>query len=207
MFATIFSLATSLQVNAEGSNKLTYTVDRKDEGQWKLTVHRLLGGSDAPKTDLGTLLRYREPLTFVKILSNGRIVVVTSGSRLIIGTCDRPNPDSLRDIFYVWRDVNCPEWITSIDVQLRPHDTSINKSKRSKDAFQGAVDIAVGTLRGIIIIYDDLLENLIRIERGTKARQLDGVSSRRLHWHRSAVLALKWSLDGQYTIMKLLHQS
>lgn len=198
--ATIYSLATSTPVHAETNNGLVYTVDRKDEGQWRLTVHRLLGGAEASKTDLGTLLKYNEPLIFVKILVNGRIVVVTSGSRLIIGTCDRPSPDSLKDLSYVWRDVNCPEWITSIDVQLRPYDTTAKKPKTSKATFHGAVDIVVGTLRGKIIIYDDLLENLVRIERGKTAQQVDSISSRRLHWHRSAVLALKWSMDGTYIV-------
>lgn len=203
---TIHSLATSMPVQAETGNGLVYTVDRtvdrKGEGQWRLTVHRLLGGSEASKTDLGTLLKYSDPLTFVKILDNGRTVIVTSGSRVIIGTSDMPSPDSLKDLSYVWRDVSCPEWITSIDVQLRPYDKTLKKPKSPKKAFHGAVDIAVGTLRGQIIIYDDLLENLIRIERGTKAQQVDGVSSRRLHWHRSAVLALKWSMDGTYVIFE-----
>lgn len=196
VFATIYSLATSMPVHAETNNCLVYTVDRKDEGQWRLTVHRLLGGSEASKTDLGTLLKYPEPLTFVKILDNGRIIVVTSGSRVIIGTCDRPNPDSLKDLSYVWREVECPEWITCIDVQTRLYDKNTKRPKQSKNASHGAVDIVVGTLRGKIIIYDDLLENLNRIERGAKTRKVDGVSSRRLHWHRSAVLALKWSMDG-----------
>ena len=196
VFATIYSLATSMPVHAETNNGLVYTVDRKGEGQWRLTVHRLLGGSEASKTDLGTLLKYAEPLTFLKILDNGRLVVVTSGSRVIIGTCDRPSPDSLKDLSYLWREVDCPEWITCIDVQTRPYDKNMKMPKRLKNAFHGGVDIAVGTLRGKIIIYDDLLENLNRIERGAKARNVDGVSSRRLHWHRSAVLALKWSMDG-----------
>ncbi|MCJ1267127.1 hypothetical protein MMC22_007012 [Lobaria immixta] len=198
--ATIYSLATSMPVHTEKSNGLVYTVDRKDEGQWKFTVHRLLGGSEASKTDLGTLLKYGEPLKFVKILDNGRIVVITSGSRVIIGTCDRPSPDSLKDLSYTWRDVDCPEWITSIDVQMRPYDTTMKKPKPSKKSFHGAVDIVVGTLRGKIIVYDDLLGNLIRVERGTTAQQVDSISSRRLHWHRSAVLTLKWSLDGNYII-------
>lgn len=205
--ATIYSLATSMPSYAETGNGLVYTVDRKGEGQWKLTAHRLLGGSEASKTDLGTLLKYTEPLTFVKILDNGRVVVVTSGSRVIIGTCDSPSPDSLKDLSYVWRDVDCPEWITSIDVQMRSYNTTTKKPKPSKNPFHGAVDVAVGTLRGQILIYDNLLGNLIRIERGTRAQRMDGVSSRRLHWHRNAVLALKWSIDGIYSIFQSLDRS
>lgn len=189
-----------MPVHTEASNGLVYTVDRKGQGQWMLTVHRLLGGSEASKTDLGTLLKYPEPLTFVRILDNGRIVVVTSGSRVIIGTCDRPSPDSLKDLSYIWRDIDCPEWITCIDIQMRSYRTTVEKPKSSKNALQVAVDIAVGTSGGKILIYDNLLESLVRIERSTKAKQVDGVSSRRLHWHRSAVLALKWSMDGTHTI-------
>ena len=198
--APIYSLAT-MNLNMDvSSNALVYTVDRNGGVPWMLTVHRLLGGSEASKTDLGTLLKYSEPLTFIKILDSGRIIVATSGQRLIMGTCERPNLDSLKDVSYVWRDVDCPEWITSVDVRMRPYDGK--KPRVSKTSFHGAIDVAVGTLKGKIIVYDDLLGNLLRIENGMKGSQGNGANSRFLHWHRTAVLALKWSADGRFAIIR-----
>lgn len=198
--ASIYSLATLNQNIEKSSNALVYTVDRKEAGPWMLTVHRLLGGSDASKTDLGTLLKYSEPLTFIRILDNGRIIVVTSGQRFMVGSCERPNSDSLKDVSYVWRDVDCPEWITSIDVRMRPYDNK--KPKVPETAFHGAIDVAVGTLKGKIIVYDDILGNFLRIENGMKGSQGNGTSCRFLHWHRTAVLALKWSTDGRFATIR-----
>lgn len=199
----IHSLATSNPCITETANGLVYTVDRKSENNWLLTAHRLLGGSEASKTDLATLLKHPQPLTSVKVLDNGRVLLFTCGSRVTIGTCNRPNPDSLKDLSYVWREVECPEWITSIDAQLRPYKIPNQGSKKTYSEFHGAVDVAVGTLRGEILIYDDLLTNLIRIESGPKHGRANGVSSQRHHWHRTAVLALKWSIDGKYTLVDL----
>lgn len=202
--APIYSLTTADLNIGKPSDALVYTVDRKGEGPWMLTVHRLLGGPEASKTDLGTLLKYSEPLTFIKILDSGRVIVVTAGQRLIVGTCERPNADLLKDVSYVWRDVDCHEWITSVDVRMRPYDSK--KPRVSKTAFHGAIDVAVGTLKGKMIVYDDLLENILHIENGTKDSQANGMNSRLLHWHRTAVLALKWSADGRFANIRRVDQ-
>lgn len=202
----IYHLATSIDRSNGTSNDLVYTVDRKGEGQWMLTVHRLLGGDEASKTDLGTLIRIPEALTSVKILENGRIIVMTSGSRIIIGSTDKPDLIPLKDIAYVWREVKCPEWISTVDVRIRPYDTVSTKAKGTNLELDGALDVAVGTLRGKIIVYDDLLKNLIRQEGNIKSEKNRGISSQRMHWHRTAVLALKWSKDGMLIIVGHLTQ-
>lgn len=203
----IYHLATSTLRPNEISNDLVYTVDCKSENQWMLTVHRLLGGDEASKTDLGTLIKYSEPLTSVKILDNGRIIVLTASSRLIVGSSDTPDLVSLKDIVYTWRDVKCPEWITSMDIRIRPHDNLGKKAKGKTLGSYGALDVAIGTLRGQILIYDDLLQKLILQESTSKSNKRKGISSQRLHWHRNAVFALKWSKDGMLFILVRLTQS
>jgi NET1-associated nuclear protein 1 (U3 small nucleolar RNA-associated protein 17) len=202
----IYHLATTTFRSNEISNDLVYTVDCKGGSQWMLTVHRLLGGDEASKTDLGTLIKYPEPLTSVKILDNGRIIILTSGSRLIVGTSDMPDLVSLKDIIYVWRDVKCPEWITTMDIRIRPYDKLGRKTKGTTSGSYGALDVAIGTLRGQILIYDDLLKKLILQENTSKSDKRKGISSQRLHWHRNAVLALKWSKDGIRFLMVRLTQ-
>lgn len=201
IYTPIYHLATSSFRSDETPNDLVYTVERKGEGQWMLTVHRLLGGDEASKTDLGTLIKYSGPFTSVKVLENGRIIVLTSGSRLIIGSSDNPDLASLKDIVYVWRELNCPEWISTIDIRTRPSEMLSTKAKGTNLGFDGALDVAVGALRGQIIIYDDLLNSLIQKESKSKPEKKRGVSSQRLHWHRTAVLALKWSKDGTFIII------
>lgn len=200
----IHFLATSNPSVTEAVNSLVYTADRKSEKNWFLTVHRLLGGPEASKTDLATLLKYQQAVTSLRVLDNGRILLVTSGSQVTIGTCEKLSPDSLKDLSYVWREIDCPEWITSIDVRLRSYAPPNQKSKNLSTAFHGALDIAVGTLEGKIFIYDDLLANISQNERGPKHGKGKGVSFQQLHWHRTAVLALKWSADGKHTISNLV---
>lgn len=194
---SICQLVTSIHDARETWNGLIYSIDKKG-GQWMLTVHRLFGGKDASKTDLGTLLSYSDPLTSAKVLGNGKVIVLTSGSRIILGSCDQPNPDSLKDVSYTWRDIDALKWITSIDIRVRQHDTNEYKEEHSTN--QSAIDIAVGNSDGCILIYDNLLETLILKPRKKKTGKAGNVSSRRMHWHRNPVLALKWSADGIITV-------
>lgn len=203
---SVYNLATASYRSDETPNDLVYTVDKNGEGQWMLTVHRLLGGEEASKTDLGTLNKSSAPFTSVKIAENGRIVVLTSGSRLIVGSSDKPNLASLKDVVYVWRELNCSEWISTMDIRTRPFEMSSTKAKGAVLGFDGALDVAVGGLRGQIVIYDDLLNRLIQKEGDHKPQMKKGLSSQQLHWHRTAVLALKWSKDGMFIVVEVLLQ-
>ena len=164
------------------NNGLLYIIDRKDGGHWLLSAHRLVKGGEKAVTDVKTLLKFRTRLTSFKVLNEGRIIVATSQSQLLIGTCKVPAPTKLNDLNYVWRVVQCPEWIVSFDVRSRPS---------SKKSPFDAIDVVTGGLKGSIYVYEDLLLNLMQKESGRGE-----VSSRRLHWHRSGVLSVKWSLDG-----------
>lgn len=102
----------------------------------------------------------------------------------------------LRDISYVWRVVECPEWVAGFDVRIR-HRMSQNQAEK-KGMVSEAVDIAIGGLKGSIHIYEDLLNKLIINERPTSKDSSKDITPRRLHWHRNSVLTIKWSLDGKY---------
>lgn len=188
----IHRLVTADCDNNEEKNGLIYTIDKMSESLWMFTAHRLLGST----TDLGTLLKYRESLTSARAIENGRIIVLTSGSRVIIGTCESTNAEPLRDLTYSWRDVTCRQWITSVDVRIRSQESHTKVPPNQKSSSNGVIDIAVGMVNGEIVIYDNLLENLILKEDDKNSGQTTNVSSRRLHWHRNEVLALKWSADG-----------
>ncbi len=161
-----------------------------------ITAHRLLGGAEAANTDLVTLRKNPRPLTSLKVYENGRVVIVTSGSSLMIGITEKPNATPLRDVSYSWREVQCPEWITCLDVQIKHPGKGLKKTKLTKSASQGAINIAVGGLKGSIFIFDDLLRKLEEAER--QSNKGANIISQRKHWHRNAVLSVKWSTDGTY---------
>ncbi len=193
--SSIYFLTTSLQTADEDNNQLIYTVDTKDADQWLISAHRLNSGEHATMTDVKTLLRHQGPLSSLRILAGGRFVVATSGSQLVIGNTTKPNPPLLQDLSYTWRIVECPEWITCIDVRIS-HPERIDKPSKGGRRRIEALDIAVGGLKGSIHVYDNLLGKLIRTEQPTSKELLEDIKSRRLHWHRNVVLSLKWSLDG-----------
>ncbi|MCJ1273115.1 hypothetical protein MMC21_000904 [Puttea exsequens] len=218
--SSIFSLATA-QLDAglrkptggdiEGKNndpgtavrkikgEVVYVIDKKGDGPWMMSAHRLRKGEDVGKSEVTTLFKQEKALSPCKVLEGGQIIVATSGEQLIIGTSTLPEPSNLRELSYVWRILECPEWVASFDVRLRPTHKSDQGSK-NKSLLRDALDVAIGGLKGSIYIYDDILKKLFRKERASRSGNPENIDSRRLHWHRNSVLAVNWSLDGNYLI-------
>lgn len=196
--SSIYSLVTAKHNQDDSGSDLVYTIDRKGQGQWLLSVHRLAGREECAKTDVKTLLTNQQALSSVKVLGNGRVIVATSGSQLILGTSDEPAPSPLNDVSYWWRVIECPEYIVSTDVRVRSSG-EIKKMSKEGGSTSNTIDIVLGGLKGSIHIYEDLLRKLIKRDRAGKKSSAD-VTSRRLHWHRNSVQAVKWSADGNYVI-------
>ena len=194
--SSIHALVTSSRGPEASTSNLVYTVDSKGGEPWLISAHRLAGVENAANTDVATLLKYEEPISSIKVLEGGRVIVATSAVQLIIGHCKNSNTPELKDLFYTWRIVECPEWIAGFDVRTR-HRMVQNQAEK-KGLVSEAVDVAIGGLKGSIHIYEDLSNQLIRKER--RKDSVD-ITSRRLHWHRNSVLAIKWSLDGQYGLV------
>ena len=189
-------IATVNPNSTENGTGYVYSVDKPKGSRWTITAHRLMAGKDAAKTDLNTLLKYEEPITSLRIFEEGRIIVATSGHKLLIGSTDNPHQPLLKAISYVWREITCSEWITSIDTRIRSVDASSKKSKFVKAVTRCAVDIVVGGIKGAIFVYEDLLASLISKEDKSKDGITDNITPRKLHWHRNAVSSVKWSTDG-----------
>ena len=194
--SSIHFLTTSVRTTEEDDNDLVYTVDKKDTGPWLISAHRLKSGSEASETGVKTLFSHRRALSYVKVSEGGRYIVAASGPQLIIGNTESPDLTILQDLSYTWRIVDCPEWITSVDVRISHAETKIKKSKAGKKMI-AYLAISVGDLKGSIHIYENLLGALLKREQPMSKESHGDVVSRRLHWHRNAVLALKWSLDGE----------
>ena len=198
--SSIHSLLTSSPGPKDPGKDLVYTIDREEGEPWLLSAHRLAGVEDAANTDVVTLLKYEETLSSFQVLEGGKIIVAAAGSNVIVGYCEAPDMPTLQDLSYVWRVIECPEWVASIDARNRPRPEKVAEKKAGACE---VVDVAIGGYQGSIYIYEDLLTRLIRKERFPSKATAGDITSRRLHWHRNSVLAVKWSLDGEQGLQRM----
>ena len=196
--SSIYYLAKAKQNPSDLVSDLVYTVDRQGKGPWLLSVHRLAGGDDATETDVKTLFTTQQAFSSVKVLENGRMIIATSGSQLMLGSSNEPALFPLRDVSYTWRIIECPEFIVSTDIRARPSE-KIEKMSKGGKLQANPFDIVVGGLKGSIHIYEDFLRKIMIRDHHTGKGSSVEVTSRRLHWHRNAVLAVKWSADGRFS--------
>ncbi|KAL8806127.1 MAG: hypothetical protein Q9182_001528 [Xanthomendoza sp. 2 TL-2023] len=198
----IYALQTSKPVDSNDSQELVYAITRRRRRPWTLRAYRLGVDGKAGSGHTGgvTLRSSKEQITSFKVLEQGRLIVATSGSVLTLGYTDLPIQLPLKDLSYTWRDVECPEWISCFDARTVAPDADPKHLKGGRDLRMCRTAIVLGGLKGSVHVYDDLLRQLIQTEkRSDKASNID-LTSRKQHWHRNAVLSVKWSRDGNYII-------
>ena len=66
-----------------------------------------------------------------------------------------------------------------------------------------AIDIAIGDISGVLLLFEDILSSFAAIEstqKGgkTRADNAESLRPKKLHWHRDAIGSVKWSLDGKH---------
>ena len=191
------SLTAVRQSEAESSD-LIFSIGQVSGTIWQLSVQ--YAQSSEPGRDVQNLTLYtqKQPLSSIQVVDNGRSILLTSGQQLILGTCRDFRMSNVEDLKYVWRTITCPEWIVSLDVRVR--DGSNQGPTAKSHLSLSPIDVVVGGLRGSIHIYEDFLRRLIDFEKASQKGRSEQLMSRRLHWHRNAVLAVKWSMDGNYLI-------
>ena len=116
------------------------------------------------------------------------VVVATTRKHLLLGYCPGFAPDETSPPSFYWRELRLPSEISTFDARSSMEHRAGNAPK---------VDIAVGVDSGEIMLYEDLLFKLMGKE-GKKTTT--DIAPRNLHWHRSAVNSVKWSVDGNYLI-------
>jgi NET1-associated nuclear protein 1 (U3 small nucleolar RNA-associated protein 17) len=132
-----------------------------------------LASIPSPQHDITLLEACQEAMTIVGV-ANELVCVTTLKATEDVPLDARKNESYLFD---------APEGICALDV--RQNAPSKKKSRN--------LNIILGSIHGRIFIYEDVLNKLARQEMGS-------FQARRLHWHRRAVHALKWSRDGQFTL-------
>ena len=191
-FQTGLAIA-NLTHSTKGSQGFIYTIERKRK-TWSIVAHGLkIGGSDA-KGVIHVLYKSREPVSHFRVMYQGRFVIATAGKNLILGSADAATTDPT----YTWRELECREWITCLDVRGidgEPKRGSRHHKKSKPDTSNPAsFDVVVGGLQGSLYVYRDLFRKLFNNENGNETR---APIPQRLHWHRNGVGAVRWILNGK----------
>ncbi|KAK8016416.1 hypothetical protein PG993_014605 [Apiospora rasikravindrae] len=121
------------------------------------------------------------PIQNLRFLWDGQVLAASSGKDIIIGTLNSPPGHLSR---------NC-----DLRVAQRVH---LTKQSQVETGDQLVLDVVVGCARGGIFYYNDILPQLRLLHKGANITK--SLQPRRLHWHRKAVHAVKWSRDGNYII-------
>ncbi|KAL9103613.1 MAG: hypothetical protein Q9163_001377 [Psora crenata] len=177
---------------------IVFITGQNSDNSWQLSAHVAPEAEGHRARQNHTLFSQQQPLLSIRVVDEGRVIVMSFGPQLTIGTCRNPGVMNLSDLDYTWRTVTCPEWITSLDIRVI-HDSK-QRTKSKGPLALAPIDVVIGGLKGSIHIYEDILKRLVDCEKSSQKGQSQELTSRRLHWHRSAVLTVKWSSDGNYVI-------
>ncbi|KAK2802522.1 hypothetical protein FQN50_007328 [Emmonsiellopsis sp. PD_5] len=181
---------------SKGSGKASSGEDvvfSMNEGEGKTTI-LVNGGSSAPKPDQPkkVIREFSGAAKDIKVAAGGKIIVVINHERLLLGYTSKCTSDTLQSLKYTWLEVTLPISATCSDLRERPSPA------QSSLPTSGIIDLVLGEKNGSILIYHDLLNSLLRAEKGADSGS--SLITNRLHWHRNTVKTVKWSKDGNYII-------
>ena len=183
--------------DSETVDETLLTIDASK--RWRITAHRLGSKDSTHKAELSTILKLKKPIRTLKVTQGCRVIVAITLDSILIGHRARSPAASLKDLKYIWREVQCHEPLVCFDV--RQETIFSNASPENP-----TIDLAVGDIHGCIYIYQNILHTL----KGSTARPGEPVDpatakvGRELHWHRQSVGGLAWSLDGMSFALKWL---
>ena len=194
------STIANLALSTGESQSLVYTVEQHRK-HWTIAAHGLRKGE---KGELHSLYKSQEPISHIRVLDKGRFIVASAGKRLIVGSIEESSDSASNGILYTWRELECHEWISCLDVRLT-QGVATNEGKRRKSAQSNiplSIDVVVGGFEGSLWVYRDLSGRFLDNELG---KGKGPIVPQRLHWHRNAVGAVRWAVDG--TTLKAMKQS
>jgi NET1-associated nuclear protein 1 (U3 small nucleolar RNA-associated protein 17) len=165
-----------------------------------INVHALRTGAEASETELKHILKTSNPITGIQVHLEGKIVVVSTAKSVIVGKRIKFQKTAVQDFEYVWREFEMSDRITTFSSHVRLPD--IGKGKRPQADPRDHLDLAIGDSEGVIHLFEDILSSFAAVEKsqhnkiGKEVLGPESLRPKRLHWHREAVGAVKWSLDG-----------
>ncbi|KAL5421562.1 hypothetical protein PMIN04_005439 [Paraphaeosphaeria minitans] len=171
------------------------------DGKHIVNVHALYTGDEASKTEVKQILRTSRPITEMQVLLQGKLIVLSTPNSMIVGKRRKFKQTALQDFEYTWREFEMSRRITTFNAFVQ---ISGGKDKALEDA-RDHLDLAVGDEEGVIYQFEDVISRFVAVERSQKDASdkkvgPESLAPKRLHWHRTAVRSLKYSLDGNYLI-------
>ncbi|KAJ4349969.1 NET1-associated nuclear protein 1 [Didymosphaeria variabile] len=163
-----------------------------------VNVHALYTGEEASKTEVKQILRTSRPITEMQVFLQGKLVVLSTPNSMIVGKRRKFKQTALQDFEYTWREFEMSKRITTFNAFVQ---TSGGKDQALEDA-RDHLNLAVGDEEGVIYLFEDVISRLVAVEKSQKDVSdkkvgPESLTPKRLHWHRTAVRSLKYSLDGE----------
>lgn len=165
-----------------------------------INVHALRTKSQVSKTELKRVLKTSSAVRGIQVLLQGKYVILATADSIMVGKRMKLNKTALQDFEYVWREFKFSKRITTFNAYHREPEES-SKGKKASSEQRDAIDIAVGEETGVVFLFEDILATFAAIEGSQKGKKektdnAESLRPKRFHWHRDAVGAVKWSLDG-----------
>jgi NET1-associated nuclear protein 1 (U3 small nucleolar RNA-associated protein 17) len=158
--------------------------------------------ANEPPHSLKQVLETDSTIRSFQVLLQGKYVIAASDDSITFGKRVKISRTELQDFEYVWREFKFSKRVTTFNAYYRePQEI---KGKKATQDQRDVIDIAVGDDTGVIILFEDILASFAAVEKGKKTDTAEGLRPKRLHWHRDAVGAVKWSLDGKHYLCPLL---
>ncbi|CAI7581496.1 unnamed protein product [Penicillium pancosmium] len=168
----------------EGTDRVaSYFIGQQKDGKRQVLVSAL---GDKKLPDI-VALETSEQINTIQVAYEGRVIVVSDGVHLFLGTTPNVDLETPESTQYTWREATLP--VSATCIHLRENHDGV-KSAHAPDV----VDLAIGEGNGSILIYQDISSTLF----GRSAEKKS--PPRKLHWHRGAVSTVRWSKDGNYVI-------
>jgi NET1-associated nuclear protein 1 (U3 small nucleolar RNA-associated protein 17) len=166
-----------------------------------VNVHALRTKAQASQTELKRVLKTNSAITNLQVLLQGKYAIIATADTITVGKRVKVTKTALQEFEYVWRELKFSKRITTCNTYFRQREV-LESGKKSAQDQRDVLDLAVGDEVGVILLFEDILASFAAVEslqKGSKTRtdSADSLRPKKLHWHRDAVGAVKWSLDGK----------
>lgn len=153
-----------------------------------ITAVDLRDGKSQEKLIFETSIR----ISHIRCAGQSRAIIAYHDNHLLLGTMGRDDASPTTSQ-YTWRELTLPVKITSMDIRSKVSPSQPRTGTSNRSRHWETLDLALGEANGSILVYHDVLNSLNKdgaLEAGK------GMAPRKLHWHREAVCATRWSKDG-----------
>lgn len=162
-------------------------------GEEKTTSFYSFSVTSRKPSAISLLHSVQATLRLIQVLNSGSLVLATADQTVVAGVSslvkngsDAHNKQDPRNL-YSWKSMDFPEGLGCFNAR-----EVINPAQKKANTRQNTVSVAFGTILGKIYVYDDILQAI---------QDPSAVKPRLMHWHRTRIEAVKWSLDGELTYL------